>query len=152
MTSMQRLMTAMGHHEPDRVPFVISVTMHGAKELGLSIEDYYAKAENIVEAQFRMFKKYRHDVLNPTFYGAIEMEAWGSPTNFREDGPPNAGPPLVTKLDDITKLVPPRVEDSPRLQEALKAIRLMKARAGDDIPLLGVVVSPFSAPIHGRSW
>jgi uroporphyrinogen decarboxylase len=147
MTPLERLTTTMGHHEPDRVPFVISVTMQGARELGLSIEDYYAKAENIVEAQFRMFAKYRHDALNPTFYGALEMEAWGSATIFRDDGPPNAGPPLVAKLDDITKLVPPKVEESPRLQEALKAIRLMKARAGAAIPLLGVVLSPFSAPV-----
>ncbi len=147
MTSLQRLMTTMGHQEPDRVPFVISVTMQGARELGLSIEEYYSKAEHIVEGQWRMFAKYRHDALNPTFYGALEMEAWGSPTLFRTDGPPNAGPPLVNHLDEIMKLVPPKVEESPRLQEALKAIRLMKARAGDAIPLLGVVISPFSAPI-----
>ena len=147
MTSLERLQTTMGHHEPDRVPFVISVTMQGARELGLSIQEYYSKAENIVEAQLRMFTKYRHDALNPTFYGALEMEAWGSPTVFRADGPPNAGPPLVTKLDDITKLVPPQIGESPRLLEALKAIRLMKSKAGDTIPLLGVVISPFSAPV-----
>jgi uroporphyrinogen decarboxylase len=147
MTSLERLMTTMGHQEPDRVPFVISVTMQGARELGLSIKDYYAKAENIVEAQFRMCAKYRHDALNPTFYGALEMEAWGSETIFRDDGPPNAGPPLVTRLDDIARLVPPKIEESPRLLEALKAIRLMKARAGDALPVLGAVISPFSAPI-----
>lgn len=147
MNAMERVLTAMSHKEPDRIPFVISVTMQGARELGLSIQEYYGKAENVVEAQLRLFKKYRHDALNPTFYGALELEAWGSPTIFRSDGPPNAGPPLVTKLDDIPKLVPPRIEDTPRLQEALKAIRLMKARVGNEIPLLGVVVSPFSAPI-----
>ncbi|MCX7007584.1 MAG: uroporphyrinogen decarboxylase family protein [Kiritimatiellaeota bacterium] len=147
MNAMERVMMAMGHKEPDRVPFVISVTMQGARELGLSIKDYYAKAENIVEAQLRMFKKYRHDALNPTFYGALEMEAWGSPTIFRAAGPPNAGPPLVTKLDDITKLTPPKIEDAPRLQEALKAIRLMKSKVGGTVPLLGVVISPFSAPV-----
>jgi len=147
MTSLERLQTTMGHQEPDRVPFVISVTMQGARELGLSIQEYYSKAENIVEAQLRMFRKYRHDALNPTFYGALEMEAWGSPTSFRDDGPPNAGPPIVNHFDDIAKLVPPEIGASPRLQEALKAIRLMKSKAGDTIPLLGVVVSPFSAPI-----
>jgi uroporphyrinogen decarboxylase len=147
MNAMERVMTAISHKEPDRVPFVISVTMQGARELGLSIKDYYAKAEHIVEAQLRMFAKYRHDALNPTFYGALEMEAWGSPTIFRDDGPPNAGPPLIEKLDDIMKLVAPKIEDAPRLQEALKAIRLMKARVGDTVPVLGVVISPFSAPV-----
>ncbi len=147
MNSMERVLTAMSHKEPDRVPFVISVTMQGARELGLSIKDYYSKAEHVVEAQMRMFAKYRHDALNPTFYGALELEAWGSETRFRDDGPPNAGPPLVTKLDDITKLVPPKIEDAPRLQEALKALRLMKSKVGETVPVLGVVISPFSAPV-----
>ena len=35
MNAMERVMTAMSHREPDRVPFVISVTMQGARELGL---------------------------------------------------------------------------------------------------------------------
>ena len=147
MTAMQRVMTAMGHREPDRVPFIISVTMHGARELGLPIKSYYEKAEHIVEAQLRMLAKYRHDALLPAFYGALEMEAWGSETVFRDDGPPNAGPPIVTRLDDITGLVPPEVNESPRLLEALKAIRLLKDNVGDTVPILGMVISPFSAPV-----
>jgi len=30
------------------------LTMHGAKELGLSIKEYYSKAENIAEGQIRL--------------------------------------------------------------------------------------------------
>lgn len=147
MTAMERMMTAMGQKEPDRVPFVISVTMQGARELGLSIKDYYSKAEHVVEAQLRMFGKYRHDVLNPTFYASLELEAWGGETLYRDDGPPNSGPPVITRLEDIRSLEPPKVKDSPRLQEVLKAIRLMKGRVGLTVPLLGSVISPFSLPV-----
>ncbi len=48
MTSLQRVLTTLGHQEPDRVPLFLLLTMHGAKELGLSIRDYFAKAENVV--------------------------------------------------------------------------------------------------------
>lgn len=147
MTAMERMMTAMAHREPDRVPFVISVTLQGARELGLSIKDYYSKAEHVVEGQLRMFRKYRHDALNPSFYAALEMEAWGAETRFREDGPPNSGPPIISQLEDIRRLEPPKVKDSPRLQEVLKAIRLMKVRVGDTVPLLGLVIAPFSLPV-----
>lgn len=35
MTSLQRVLTTLGHKEPDRVPLFLLLTMHGAKELGL---------------------------------------------------------------------------------------------------------------------
>ena len=35
MTAAERVGTAMSHREPDRVPFFLGATMHGAKELGL---------------------------------------------------------------------------------------------------------------------
>ncbi len=147
MTAMQRVAAALALREPDRVPCILPVTMHGARELGLSIESYYAKAENVVEGQLRMFAKYRHDALPAIFYGALEMEAWGSETIFRDDGPPNSGPPIVTKIEDIKKLSPPSVEGAPRLQEALKTIGLLKQNVGDTAPIVGMVISPFSVPV-----
>ena len=47
MTSLQRVLTTLGHKEPDRVPFFLLATMHGAKELGLSIKEYFSKPENV---------------------------------------------------------------------------------------------------------
>ncbi|HNX97269.1 MAG TPA: uroporphyrinogen decarboxylase family protein, partial [Candidatus Aminicenantes bacterium] len=93
MTSMQRVLTTLGHHEPDRVPLFLLVTMHGARELGLSIRDYFAKAESVVEGQLRMRKKYGHDCLYSFFYAPLEVEAWGGEVIYSEDGPPNSGQP-----------------------------------------------------------
>jgi len=42
MTSLQRVLTTLEHKEPDRVPFFLLATMHGAKELGLSIKEYFS--------------------------------------------------------------------------------------------------------------
>ncbi len=44
MSSIDRVFTALGHSEPDRVPVFLSLTMHGAKELGLSIQEYFSSA------------------------------------------------------------------------------------------------------------
>ncbi len=144
---MERIMISMSHREPDRVPFVISATMLGARELGLSIKEYYSRAENIVEGQLRILAKYRHDALIASFYGALEIEAWGGETIFREDGPPNAGAPIISRPEQIVDLTPPRVEESPRLTEALKVIQRLKDKVGDSIPIMGAVNSPFSLPV-----
>ena len=147
ITPMQRVMTAVTHAEPDRVPFFFLVTMHGAKELGLSIEEYFSKAENVVEGQLRLRAKYGHDCLYNLFYAAIELEAWGGETFFRDDGPPNAGAPIICKPEDIKSLKPPKVKETRCLAKVLKATELLKSRVGDDVPIIGVVMSPFSVPV-----
>ncbi len=147
MTSLQRVLTTLGHEEPDRVPFFLLLTMHGARELGLSIKSYFAKAENVVEGQLRLRTKYRHDCLYPFFYAPIEVEAFGGEVLFCDDGPPNSGTPIIRRDEDIPGLVPPKVGETPCLGKVLKAIRLLKDRTGDEAPIIGVVMSPYSLPV-----
>ena len=96
MNSMQRTLTALGQKEPDRVPLFLLTTLHGAKEVSLSIDEYFTRSENVVEGQMRLLKKYRGDCLYPFFYAAIEIEAWGGDTIFLPDGPPLCGAPVIT--------------------------------------------------------
>lgn len=63
MTSMQRVLTALNYKEPYRVPLFLLLTMHGARELGMSIKEYFSKAENVVEGQLLMLEKYQYDCL-----------------------------------------------------------------------------------------
>ena len=147
MTSQQRISTAMEHKEPDRVPFVLSVTMHGARELGLSIREYFASSETVALGQVTMRAKYGHDGLLACYYAAIEVEAFGAEVIFHEDGPPNAGRPVVTRKEEILRLVPPRVEETACLARVLGAIRQLKSESNGDVPILGVAISPFSLPV-----
>jgi len=73
-TSLDRVLTTLGHREPDRVPLFLLPSLQGARELGLSIREYYSSAPNVVEGQFRLRAKYGHDCYFGFFYGAIEME------------------------------------------------------------------------------
>ncbi|MCU7835259.1 MAG: uroporphyrinogen decarboxylase family protein [gamma proteobacterium symbiont of Taylorina sp.] len=147
LTSMQRVLTTLGYEEPDRVPWFLFVTMHGAKELGLSIEDYFKNGKNVAEGQIRMQQKYEHDCYYNIFYLAAEMESIGGSVIYRDDGPPNAGRPMINDLSDIEALTFPDPSESENLSEVLEATRIMKEEAGDSIPIIGVVLSPFSSPI-----
>ena len=147
MTALQRVMTALDHKEPDRVPFSLPATLHGSKELGISIQEYFSKAQYVVEGQLRLGAKYRHDVAFGTFYGAIDYEAWGGEVIYYDDGPPNSGEPIIRTPEDILSLEPPRVKDTRCLHKALEAIRLLKSKVGDEMPIVGVVISPFSLPV-----
>ncbi|MBI2416487.1 MAG: uroporphyrinogen decarboxylase family protein [Ignavibacteriales bacterium] len=147
MTSMERVLTALSHKEPDRVPMFLSPTMHGAKELGISIKDYFAKAENVVEGQLRILKKYRNDCVSSFFYAGLEIEAFGGSVIFFDDGPPNTGLPFLRNLRDIAKLQPPVVKGNKALQKMLLATQMLKEAVKGDVPIIGVVISPFSLPV-----
>jgi len=147
MTSMQRVLTTLGHQEPDRVPFFLLTSMHGAKELGLSIEKYFSKSENVIEGQMRLLAKYGSDCLYPLFHASLEVEAWGGETIFVEDGPPNAGQPIISNPEQILSLNPPKIEDCACLKKVLHTIEGLKEKVGDSVPIVGVAMSPFSLPI-----
>ncbi|MBF0094297.1 MAG: uroporphyrinogen decarboxylase family protein [Alphaproteobacteria bacterium] len=146
-TSLQRVLTTLGHQEPDRTPLFLFTTMHGARELGLSIQEYFSRAEHVVEGQMRLLEKYRSDCLYPFFYASLELEAFGGDTLFIENGPPNAGRPIIHRSEDIDQLEPPSVAKAVCLFRVLETIGQLKARVGDTVPIIGVVMSPFSLPV-----
>jgi uroporphyrinogen decarboxylase len=147
MNSRQRVLTTLGHQEPDRVPLFLLLTLHGARELGLSIRDYFSRAENVAEGQLRLRQKFGHDCLYAFFYAPIEVEAWGAEVIFRADGPPNSGEPFLRRAEDIDWMEPPVVRDCACLTKVLAAITQMKNRIGAEAPIIGVVMSPFSLPV-----
>mgnify|MGYP000891224288 CR=1 FL=1 len=147
MNSMERVLTALSHKEPDRVPLFLTLTLHGAKELGLSIKEYFSKAEHVVKGQLILREKYHNDFIYSFFYAPLEIKAWRGEVIYYDDGPPNSGTPPVKRREDIKKLSPPSVKNSPCLLEVLKAIRLLKEKVGNEVPIVGVVMSPFSLPV-----
>jgi uroporphyrinogen decarboxylase len=121
--------------------------MHGARELGMSIKDYFSKAENVVEGQIRMQKKYSNDYYNPFFYAALEVEAFGAEVIFSDDGPPNTGRPFLNDINGIRNFHPPKIKEAKVLHKMLKAIELLKEKSKGTMPIIGVVMSPFSLPV-----
>jgi uroporphyrinogen decarboxylase len=147
MTSLQRVLTTLDHQEPDRVPLFLLLTMHGAKELGLGIREYFQKADYVIEGQVRLLQKYGHDCYLGFFNAPTEIQAWGGEVIYYDDGPPNSGEPLIRKIDQINHLEPPIIGETPVLLEVLKTIRSLHEKAKGEVPVLGVAVSPFSVPV-----
>jgi uroporphyrinogen decarboxylase len=147
MTPIQRVLTTLSFKEPDRVPFFLLLTTHGAREMKLGIRDYFSDPEAIAEGQIRMQKRYGHDCLYTFTYASVETEAWGGTVQYTEDGPPNASSLLASSPADIDGLEAPPVIGTRCLERTLETTRILKRRAGDSIPIIGVVMSPFSVAV-----
>ena len=147
MNSLERTMAAISHTEPDRVPLFLLLSLYGAKELQMPVRQYFSQPANVVKAQLLMREKYSNDCLYTFFYAPIEVEAFGGEVIFVDDGPPNSGRPIISSLSDIASLELPVVEDTPCLKRVLEATAMLKAEVGDTVPLIGVVMSPYSLPV-----
>jgi len=147
MTSLERVLTALGHKEPDRVPFLLPATFQGAKDLGLALRAFFTRPDLVAESQIRWREKCGHDFLSNFYYGPVEIEAWGGEVIFFDDGPPNSGPPFIRAFDDIPGLRPPDVIGSRALRKVLETTALLKEKSGGGVLILGVVMSPFSLPV-----
>jgi uroporphyrinogen decarboxylase len=110
-------------------------------------KEYFSKPETVIETQLMMLKKYRNDCLYTFTYAAAEVEAFGSEVIFYNDGPPNAGEPIIRKPEQINNLSVPEIEKCKSLMNVLEITEALKNRVGDTVPIIGVVMSPFSLPV-----
>jgi uroporphyrinogen decarboxylase len=157
MNSLQRTLTALSYKEADKVPLFLLLGVSGAKfshpsgkipfEKNCSIENYYTDAEGVAESQLIMLERYQHDCLYSFYYASAENEAFGGDTLYFSDGSPNAGTPIIRTTQDINKLSIPIPQEVPVLKRILKTEQLLKQQVGDTVPIIGVVISPFSLPV-----
>ncbi|MDK2887016.1 MAG: hypothetical protein PWP54_1596 [Thermosipho sp. (in: thermotogales)] len=150
LTSRERVFTAVSYKGPDRVPLFLTFTFYGAKELGMSIKKYFSSSENVILAQKKLREKYKHDFYYAFYYASLEIEAFGGESIFIDDGPPNAGEPIIKNLSDIDNLNVPDVKNSEILK---KVFETEDALRNLDAPVVGVIISPFSLPMtSGMIW
>ncbi len=147
MNSMQRVLTTLGFNEADRVPFFLLLSLHGAKFKNMSIKEYFRYPEAVAEAQLEMRERYKHDCYYTFYYAPVEIEVMGGDVIYNNEGPPNSGDPVISKLSDIDKMHFPSVRESVVLNRVLKTTELLFKEVKDSVPIIGVVMSPFSLPV-----
>ncbi|MDO9308609.1 MAG: uroporphyrinogen decarboxylase family protein, partial [Deltaproteobacteria bacterium] len=148
MTGMERLSAAIKGTPADRIPVFCNLLDQGAKELGLSIEEYYSSGEHVAEAQLKMRAKYGYDCLWSLFYVGKEAELLGcGKMIYAKDGPPNVGEMIIRKYDDIAKLqIPDDIGSHPAFAEELKCLRILKAEAGGRYPVCAYLTASMTMP------
>jgi uroporphyrinogen decarboxylase len=147
MTSFQRLSAVLRMEVPDRVPVVLVSTTHGAREVGLSLPEYFSRPRNVAEGQLRFAQRVGHDNVGAYYYAVREAEAFGAEAIIREEGPPNMGPPVLRSQAAIDTLEGPDPLTSPPLRAVLESTELLAQKAKGRWLVLGHVVGPCSLPI-----
>jgi uroporphyrinogen decarboxylase len=113
----------------------------------MSIRDYFSKSDNVIKGQVILQKKYESDCYYGFFYASAEVEAWGGDVIFIADGPANAGRPIIRSPEDIGSIEVPEVASCDNLRKITGCLRGLAEHSAGKIPVIGVVMSPFSVPV-----
>ena len=134
---------------PSRVPLSINLLDQGAVELQMTTEQYYSRAEHVVQGQTALQKKFKGDVLWGTHYIARQAEMLGSKrTVYPACGAPNVGRLVIQSYRDIESLrIPDDLEDHPAMAVQLDTIKRLVEYAGGEIPVFAFQTGTFTLPI-----
>ncbi|MBN2656174.1 MAG: uroporphyrinogen decarboxylase family protein [Spirochaetales bacterium] len=148
MTAKERFGSLLTGQLPDRVPVICNLFEQGAREMGLSIKEYYSRGEYVAEGQLKLAEKYGHDNLWAFHHTAGDAEMLGSRfTAFADDGPPNVGDLILRSESDIYNLkITEDILDTKAHREVSRTLEILKEEKGDEYPVLGAVVASYSMP------
>ena len=148
MNGMQRLVAAINGQRADRVPVFCNLLDQGARELGMSLREYYASGEHVAEAQLRMRERYGYDNVWSLFYVGKEAELFGcKDILFAEDGPPNVGDYLVKTWDDVDRLVvPDDLAGHPAFEGPARCLARLRREVGGTYPICAYITSTMTLP------
>ena len=147
-TGMDRLAAAIKGERSDRIPVFCNLLDQGARELGMSSQEYFSKGEHVAEAQLRMREKYGYDNVWALFYIGREAELLGcKEIMYAEDGPPSVADFVIKSNDDVSKLeVPADITDHPAFAEELNCFRMLRSEVGGSYPICAYVTSAMALP------
>jgi uroporphyrinogen decarboxylase len=148
ITGADRFAAALDGKVLDRIPVFSVMLDQGARELGLSLKEYYSKGEYVAEGQLRLREKFGYDNLWCLFYVGREAELLGCrKILYAEDGPPNVGEMIIRTHADISSFEPPvDIENHPAFAEPLKCLRILRAEAGGRYPICAYLTASMTLP------
>ena len=137
MNSFQRVMNRLQGKPVDRIPNLSIVMMFAAKELGVPYSYCCRDHRLLADAAFLCHARYGIDMVCAISDSLREAEGFGTEVVFPAEGVPYASHMRLQKLSDIDtlKVIDPSL--GRRMADTVEAVRLMRQRAGNDVPVVG---------------
>ena len=148
MTPLEILVAAVTGQPAPRIPVFCNLLDQGARELGMSQKEYYAKGENVAAGQLRMRERYGYDNVWSLFYVGKEAELLGCrEIQFDDKGSPNVADFVIKDYDDIAKLeVPQDITAHPVWAETAKCLKILKDEVGATHPICAYLTASTTLP------
>jgi MtaA/CmuA family methyltransferase len=144
MKPLERVRRRLRGEPVDRRPNFDIYMQRAAHHAGRHLRDYYLDHRALVEANLAVLEAFSLDVVQAISDPYREASDLGLDVEWPEDGLPIRRSVLLPQPEDAARLRLVAPEDGRRMSDRLDAVRLLRERVGDDVPVMGWVEGAFA--------
>ena len=137
MNSYERMMNRFAGKPVDRIPNFSLVMMFAAKEVGVTYGQFCSDYRYLADGAFRCYEKYGFDHVCAISDPMREAEGFGANVVIPDEGVPYSPQKRLQDISDIDTLKVIDPSSGRRMSDRIEAVRLMRQRAGMDVPVVG---------------
>ena len=146
MNAKEMVFAAMEMRRPDRPPVApFGCGVWTIYRSGTTFRELSQDPERMARTNLEIYEKYKPDIVYVgSGYNNLQAAALGGKIKFREVGAPDLEEPYIQKIEDIDKLDLGRIPSDPVIQTIWKALRMVKAKIGDEVVVTMTSWGPFT--------
>jgi uroporphyrinogen-III decarboxylase len=148
MTPLEILGAAVTGGPAPRIPVFCNLLDQGARELGMSQREYYARGENVAAGQLKMRARYGYDNVWSLSYVGVEAELLGcGEILYADDGSPNVADFVIKDYADIaTFTVPADITAHPAWRNTAECLDILRREVGATHPICAYITASTTLP------
>jgi [methyl-Co(III) methanol-specific corrinoid protein]:coenzyme M methyltransferase len=151
MNAKERVMAVINHQKPDRMPCLganSTVTYEQMEKVQAFWPEGHENAETMAKQAMAAYTVLGFDAVRVPFSQTFEAEVFGCKIKpgrgiDGNEGIPGIEHPPPYTLDDVP-VFPDDFLSRGKIPELLKAVRILKGELGDEVPIIGGIIGPFT--------
>ena len=151
MNAKERVMAVINHQKPDRMPCLganSTVTYEQMEKVQAFWPEGHENAETMAKQAMAAYTVLGFDAVRVPFSQTFEAEAFGCKIKpgrgvDGNEGIPGIEHPPPYSLDDVPSF-PDDFLSRGKIPQLLKAVRILKEELGDEVPIIGGIIGPFT--------
>ena len=144
MNGLERLTAAVRFRPTDRTPVVPQIFAHAAALAGVPLIDYARDGALLASCQLRALDHYGHDAVFAFMDANVETEAAGSVIDFHHDQYSQVETYALAPDVPLEHVSVPDPTTAGRMPELLRAVSILRAKAGETALVVGVILGPMT--------
>lgn len=144
MNSMERVVSALSHKQPDRTPVYPILSGISRKLVNASYEEWSTNAEVCAEALYKSVKEFDLDTVVTLIDLSVECDAWGQELIFHEQDAahPDHNKLVIQDIEDYEKIKKVDYKSSKRMMMHIDVCRRLVERSKGEFPVVAFVFGP----------
>ncbi|MEM3564643.1 MAG: uroporphyrinogen decarboxylase family protein [Candidatus Jordarchaeaceae archaeon] len=146
MTPLERFACLATKKEPDRLPIFAASNEWAAHYIGYQLnKDFAFDSKKWIHCALKFLERVGSDICLPIYdiYN-IGPDAMGAKVIFPEDALPEIREPAIKTPDDLKNLKVPDPHREGRMPLLIEALKTLRTKIGDIIPIYTIIMGPFS--------